>query len=311
MSLVALLFVLTLAVAWFVAAATAIRSVSRIWLRHWAQGRARAVRAVALYLSRPEQLLLTAGLAVTAVAGVVGAMLGGRGGDTWSLVVRLLVAATCVLFVGQLIPRALAHRWARPLVPALLPSVQVAALIATPFFWLGRALGATVRHAPARTEESVDAVFRDGAREGVSADQDAQIVSSVVRLADRIVRDVMTPRAEVFAVEAAMPPRTMAEAIAGAAYSRVPVYRGSFDNVIGMVHAFDVLKVGPDTELPVRRIAKAVDYQPCAELMATMLRDRRHLGVVADASGRNVGIVTLEDLLETVVGDIRDEHDEA
>jgi magnesium and cobalt exporter, CNNM family len=310
MSLAALLFALTLAVAWFVAAATAIRSVSRIWLRHWAQGRARAVRAVALYLSRPEQLLLTAGLAVTAVAGTVGATLGGRGGDTWSLAVRLLLGATCVLVGGQLLPRAIARRWARPLVPVLLPSVQVAALVATPLFWLGRALAAAVRRAPP-PEEPVNAVFRDGAREGVSADQDAQIVSGVVRLADRIVRDVMTPRAEVFAVDAATPPRAMAEAIAGAAYSRVPVYRGTFDNVIGMVHAFDVLKVGPDTPLPVRLVAKAVDYQPCAELMATMLRDQRHLGIVADAAGHNVGIVTLEDLLETVVGDIRDEHDEA
>jgi len=311
MSLAALLIVLTLSVAWFVAAATAIRSVSRIWLRHWAQGRAAAVRAVALYLSRPEQLLLTAGLAVTAIAGVAGATLGGRGGDTWSLAARLLVAATCVLIGGQLLPRTIARRWARPMVPVLLPSVQVAALIATPLFWLGRGLAATVRRAPAPPDESVDAVFRDGAREGVSADQDAQIVSGVVRLADRIVRDVMTPRAEVFAVDAATPPRAMAEAIAGAAYSRVPVYRGSFDDVIGMVHAFDVLKVGPDAALPVRLVAKALDHQPCADLMAAMLRDRRHLGVVADATGRNVGIVTLEDLLETVVGDIRDEHDEA
>jgi CBS domain containing-hemolysin-like protein len=313
MSLIALLFVLTLSVGWFVAAATATRSVSRIWLRHWAQGRARAVRAVALYLSRPEQLLLTSGLAVTAVAGAVGAALGGRGGDTWSLTLRLLLGATCVLFGGQLLPRAIAHRWARPLVPVLLPSVQVVALIATPFFWLARAFGMSVSHAPTATDagEPVDAVFRDAAREGVTVDQDARIVSGVVGLADRVVRDVMTPRAEVFAVDLATPPRPMAEAIAGAAYSRVPVYRGSFDNVVGMVHAFDVLKVGPDAPLPIRAVATAIDYQPAADLLATMLRDQRHLCVVADAAGRNAGIVTLEDLLETLVGDIRDEHDEA
>jgi putative hemolysin len=315
MSLVALLFVLTVAVGWFVAAATATRSVSRIWLRHWAQGRVRAVRAVALYLSRPEQLLLTAGLAVTAIAGICGAMLGGRGGDSWSLAVRLLLAATCVLFGSQLLPRAIAHRWPRALVPVLLPAVQVAALIATPLFWLGRGLGLSVRRTPAPPPEQpgdeVNAVFRDGAREGVSADQDAQIVTGVVHLADRIVRDVMTPRAEVFAVDITTPPRVMAEAIASAAYSRVPVYRGSFDNVVGMVHAFDVLKGGPDGPLPIRAVATAVDREPCADLMATMLRDQRHLCVVADGTGRNVGIVTLEDLLETVVGDIRDEHDEA
>jgi putative hemolysin len=311
MSLAALLIALALGVAWFVAAATAIRSVSRIWLRHWAQRRPRAVRAVALYLSRPDQLLLTAGLAVTAIAGAAGATLGGRGGDNWALAMRLVSAALCVLIVGQLAPRAIARRWARPLVPVLLPSVQIAALVATPLFWLGRGLAALIRRPATMAERPVDAVFRDGAREGVSADQDAQIVSGVVRLADRVVRDVMTPRAEVFAVDVATPPRAMAEAIAGAAYSRVPVYRGSFDDVVGMVHAFDVLKVGPESALPIRLVAKALDYQPCADLMAAMLREQRHLGVVADAAGRNVGIVTLEDLLETVVGDIRDEHDEA
>jgi putative hemolysin len=313
MSLLALLFVLTLSVGWFVAAATATRSVSRIWLRHWARGRARVVRAVALYLSRPEQLLLTAGLAVTAVATTVGATLGGREGDTGSLVVRLVLAASCALLGGQLLPRAIAHRWARPLVPVLLPSVQVAALIATPLFWLARGFGLSVRSAATtgHDEEPVGAVFRDAAREGVTVDQDEQIVSGVVRLADRVVRDVMTPRAEVFAVDVATPWRAIAEAIAGAAYSRVPVYRGTFDNVIGMVHAFDVLKVGPDSPLPIRPVATALDYQPAADLLALMLRDQRHLCVVADATERNAGIVTLEDLLETLVGDIRDEHDEA
>jgi putative hemolysin len=311
MSLAVLLLGLTLAVGWFVAAATATRSVSRIWLRHWAQGRARAVRAVALYLSRPEQLLLTAGLAVTVITVTSGVTLGGRGGDTWSLTVRLLLAATCVLLGGQLLPRAIGHRWARTLVPALLPSVQVVALIGTPFFWLARAFGMSVRTPSEPEDGPVDAVFRDGAREGVSVDQDAEIVSGVVQLAERVVRDVVTPRAEVFAVDVAMPPRAMAEAIAGAAYSRVPVYQGSFDHVIGMVHAFDVLKVGPDRPLPIRAVATAADSQPAADLMAAMLRDQRHLCVVADATGRNIGIVTLEDLLETVVGDIRDEHDEA
>jgi len=319
MSLAAWLVGLTAVIAWFVAAATAIQSVSRIWLRHWAQGRARVVRAVALYLSRPDQLLLTAGLAVTAAAGGVGAALGARGGTASALALRLALAAAAVLIAGQVIPRAVARRWARPLVPVLLPSVQVAALIATPLFLLVRGLGIAVRRArrtpyadpAARAEEAVDAVFRDGAREGVSVPTDASIVSGVVRLADRMVRDVMTPRAEVFAVDAAMPARAMTRAIAGAGYSRVPVCRGSFDEVIGMVHVFDVFTTRPDAPLRFRPVASARDQQSCSDVMFAMLREHRHLAIVADGGGRNVGIVTLEDLLETVVGEIRDEHDDA
>jgi CBS domain containing-hemolysin-like protein len=153
-------------------------------------------------------------------------------------------------------------------------------------------------------------VFRDAAREGVSAEQDAAIVSGVVRLGRRVVGDVMTPRGQVFAVDASMPPREMALAIARAAYSRVPVYRGTFDDVVGMVHVFGVYKARPGDPLPIRPVARATGTQACSELLFAMLRDQRHLAVVSDGEGHNVGIVTLEDLLETVVGDIRDEHDE-
>lgn len=313
MSLALLLIVLTLAIGWFVAAATAVRSVSRIWLRHWAQehGGTGAVRIITMYLTRPDQLLLAGGLGVSATAVVLGAALGGRGGDTLALALRLALAAALVLVVGQIMARAIARRWARQLVPVLLPTLQVAALLDTPFFWLGRAVGAVVRGG-GRTSPvgPVESVFRDGAREGVSAVQDAAIVSGVVRLGRRVVGDVMTPKADVFAVDAAMPPREMALAIARAAYSRVPVYRGSFNDVIGMVHVFGVYKTKSGDPLPIRPVARATATQACSDLLFVMLRDQLHLAVVADGSGHNVGIVTLEDLLETVVGDIRDEHDE-
>jgi putative hemolysin len=315
MSLVLWVAALTLVVGWFVAAVTAVRSVSRIWLRHWAQehGGSGAVRIIALYLTRPDQLLLAGGLGITATAVLIGAALGGREGGTLGLALRLALAAALVLLIGQVVARAVARRWARQLVPVLLPTLQVAALLGTPFFWLGRGVGALVRRRTGRAPRAparVDSVFRDAAREGVSAEQDAAIVSGVERLGRRVVGDVMTPRAQVFAVDASMPPREMALAIARAAYSRVPVYRGTFDDVVGMVHVFGVYKARPGDPLPIRPVARATAGQACSELLFAMLRDQRHLAIVSDGDGHNVGIVTLEDLLETVVGDIRDEHDE-
>jgi putative hemolysin len=290
--------------AWLVTAGTAIRSVSRIWLRHWAQQGGHTVPAVSLYLSRPDQLLLAAGLGLTATTVLAGAILGGETSTHVGVVVALALAGAVVLVVGQLIPRAIGRRWAKALVPVVVPSLQAVAVLAAPLLWLARAAKAGVE----RPRDVVGDVFRDAHREGLGRVEDVAIVSSVVKFSGRVARDVMTPRADVFAIDVAMPPALAAEAIARAAYSRVPVYRGSFDDVVGMVHVFDVFKAKAGDPPPVRPIGRVAVGSPLNDVMFAMLRDRVHMAVVTDE--RNVGIVTLEDLLETLVGEIEDEHDE-
>ena len=90
----------------------------------------------------------------------------------------------------------------------------------------------------------------------------------------------------------------------------MPVFDGSLDNVVGMVHAFDVLKLRGERMPELRPVASALATTPCSELLFKMLRTRTHLAIVYDAERRALGLVTLEDLLEELVGDIRDEHDE-
>ncbi len=303
---IVVLIVLFAVNAWLVTAATAIRSVSRIWLRHWAQQDDQRAPAVTLYLSRPDQLLLAAGLGLTATVVLAGAVIGGESSSLGGLMAALIVAGAVILVGGQLIPRAIGRRWAKVLVPVVVPSLQAVAVLAAPLLWLSRAARAGVE----RPADGVGDVFRDAHREGMGTAEDAAIVKSVVRFGGRVVRDVMTPRASTFAIDVGMPPALAEDAIARAAYSRVPVYRGSFDDVIGMVHAFDVFKTKPDEQLPLRPIGRVSVEAPLKDVMFTMLRDHVHLAVVADAAGRNVGIVTLEDLLETLVGNIEDEHDE-
>jgi CBS domain containing-hemolysin-like protein len=120
----------------------------------------------------------------------------------------------------------------------------------------------------------------------------------------------MTPRTAIFAVEEATHPREMARLIAQAGYSRVPVYRGAIDEIIGMVHVFDVLKTRGEEAPELRPVMHAPSTKRCNELLFEMLRERQHLGIVLDEYGGTAGLVTLEDLLEELVGDIRDEHDE-
>ncbi len=101
-----------------------------------------------------------------------------------------------------------------------------------------------------------------------------------------------------------------AERVARTAYSRVPVYHGSLDHVTGMLHAFDLLRGAEQALAAPRPVARTTPGTPCSALLYEMLRDHRHLAVVQDGDHRTLGIVALEDLLEELVGDIRDEHDE-
>jgi len=137
-----------------------------------------------------------------------------------------------------------------------------------------------------------------------------EIITGVMSFGEKLVRDVMIPRSEIFAIDRSASAREVAEEFATSAFSRVPVYEGTLDHVVGMVHAFDVLKTGGQRHAALRPVAIAQDATPCKELLFRMLRRSQHLALVQDAQQHTVGLVTLEDLLEELVGDIRDEHDE-
>jgi CBS domain containing-hemolysin-like protein len=124
------------------------------------------------------------------------------------------------------------------------------------------------------------------------------------------VREVMTPRTDIVAIEENSPLEEIRLVFAGSGYSRIPVFRGTLDDIIGMLHAFDLFKLEPGDPLPVRPVAVTPASRSCGDLLLDMQRERRHLAVVLDEFGGTLGIATLEDLLEELVGEIFDEHDE-
>ena len=302
-------------VAWLTAAATAVRSVSRIWLRHWAEQQLSGSGAAALYLERPHGLLLAAstGVALTVFSsGVILAQ--AADGSILMLLLEGLVFGLVLLVVGQLIPRAVALRWAPQLIPVLLPPLQALEMVLNPALRLVRRLagnGAGASTTPPPTdEETLEELLREGELEGVGEAGEIAIISGVVQFGEKRVRDVMVPRSDVFALPQELAAPEMAARVAQSGYSRVPVYRDSVDNIIGMVHGFDLLK-NAGTEVPsLRTVAFTKPSTSAKELLSGMLRERRHMAVVRDEAGATLGLLTLEDLLEELVGDIRDEHDE-
>ena len=138
----------------------------------------------------------------------------------------------------------------------------------------------------------------------------SEIISGVVEFGEKRVGDVMTPRARVTSVAPDAAARDIAHVVAASQYTRVPVLGPGPGDAAGIVHAFDVLLHPEDPLRHLRPCALATVDDSCGVVMRRMMREHRHLAVVRDAAGAIVGIVTLEDLVEELVGDIRDEHDE-
>ena len=308
------LLIAMLVVGVLTAGSMAVRSVSRIWLRHWTERRLRGSAAAVTYLERPHRLLIAAGFGTALTLVLAGVLLGLRTSGV-TLLANVAIFAGLVVLFGQVVPRAIARQWPTQLIPVLVPVLRLVELIVSPIVGLGRRVAAPFERQRGRASidmerESIQELLREGELEGVGEREESVIITGVVEFAEKHVRDVMTPREEIFALEDSLDPRTLAARIAQSAYSRVPIYHGSFDDIRGMVHAFDVLKVRGETMPPLRPVAFAAADAACNELLFRMLRDRLHLAIVRDSSGKTVGLLTLEDLLEELVGDIRDEHDE-
>lgn len=296
-------------------AATALRTVSRIWLRHWAEQRLAGAGTAALYLERPQRLLIAAGAGIAGTVYTLGAVLGLQQGDSgWALVRTLLVAAVSLLVVGQLVPRAIARRWPAESLPVVLPLLRVVEGLTMPLAHIAMRLVSRLFGASAAAPESpgdvLDDLLREGELEGVGVAEEREIISGVLEFGDTRVAEVMTPRGDIVAVERMARADQVAQLVAQSKYSRVPVYDGTVDHVVGIVTSWDVI-ARPEAPLrAVRPVAFAAPDEPCHALMTRMLRDRRHLAIVRGASGETLGLVTLEDLVEEFVGEIQDEHDD-
>lgn len=302
-------------VAWLTAAATAVRSASRIWLRHWVEQRLSGAVAAELYLERPHRMLLAATTGVSLTVFAAGAYIG-TSATTASTVLRQSLAYSLVLLVvGQLVPRAIARRWPSALIPVLLPPVRAIDIVLTPLLSLvrqvtGERRAMADREATEGDDDAIDELLREGEIEGVGERAEIAIISSVVDFGERKIRDAMTPRADIFAVDATLPPDEIVRQVAQSGFSRVPVYRGDLDHIDGMIHAFDLLQHEGELPARLRPVAISQATARCSDMLFHMLRERNHLAMVTDEQGKIVGLVTLEDLLEELVGEIRDEHDE-
>jgi putative hemolysin len=319
----------------------AIISARRSRMESLASEGSRAASRVRALQENMDQFLATVQIGVTlcgTLAGVLGGILASRflepalaGHPLVRWLPAALLASAVVgigivyveLVLGELVPKALALRYTE----------TVALLVSAPFRFLGRVsrgavtllAGSTrlvlrvfgIRESGPRTfvsEEEIKLLVREGRQQGILDPTEAELIHSVFDFKDTPVRQVMVPRPKIFALSVDTPPTDAGAQIAEGGFSRIPVYEGAIDNVIGVVYAKDALRLLERGQpVALRAILHPAHLVPETKKVGVLLKElqkrRHHLAIVVDEHGSLSGLVTLEDLLEEIVGEIRDEYD--
>lgn len=167
-------------------------------------------------------------------------------------------------------------------------------------------------------EEGIRAAVEQGEREGVLFEGEKSMIESVLEFHDAEVREVMTPRTEMIAADASTTIEDMVQRAIACGHSRIPVFRENIDNIVGIVYTKDLLRYVTDpkqSQLPVEEIHRKIYFVPeskkIRELLAEFRAERFHIAVVLDEYGGTIGLVTIEDIIEELVGEIEDEYDAA
>jgi putative hemolysin len=331
---IAVVLLLVLGNALFVAAEYALVTARRPRLEERARAGSRSARVALALLERPVRFISTVQVGITVFAILIGAigepLVSGFFGDALprgaSFLIAFLVLSYLSVVVGELVPKSI----------ALQKSEALAVALAIPLAWLGRIMHPLVwvldrsasgiarllgvppapAGAAAHTEEDIRYFVAEAEDVGAIETAEEEMVYKVFDFADKEAHEVMVPRPQVLALSVDLPTQEALAAVIDSPYTRYPVFRGSIDDVLGILHVRDLFKALYDRGIEnvmleelVRPAYVVPETKDLAALLAEFRKTNQHMAIVVDEYGGVAGIVTLEDLLEEIVGEIEDEYD--
>ncbi len=308
----------------FSAVEMAFIAANRLKIRHLAEeGHRNAARYLEAF-RHPEHVLSTAMMGVT-IAHIVASSVMTWGllptlGTPAPLVVTLILTPIMVVF-GEIMPKVIAREWATELILKLYRPLRLTSMLLAPFVAVSNRIVTAVLRVfgggPTDTRqfvsrEELKALLQVTPGEADVTTQEAEMIDKIFDLGDTGVRAVMVPLVDVGMLPATASPRDAIALIQQRGYSRIPIYRERETNVIGVVTAMDLLSHGATAGI-LDELMRPPYYVPGTkridDLLGEMKRTRTHLAIVVDEYGSSIGIITLEDILEQIVGEIHDEHD--
>jgi CBS domain containing-hemolysin-like protein len=241
-------------------------------------------------------------------------------GTFWqSLAAAWLTMVAVAYALPQLLYRRTSGRWLLPLVPMLRSIAAIARPCVAVLNFFQSLVDLADDH-PSQEEEptpaeNIDALISAGAEEGLIEEQDRELIQGVVEFGDKVVREVMTARPNIVAISAGAALEELRQLVITEQYSRIPVFDESIDNVIGFVHVRDMFELDEEERAhrTVRELVRPIPFvpetKPVSDLMRQMQQENTHMVIVVDEYGNTAGLATMEDLLEVILGEIRDEHE--
>ncbi|MGD0834343.1 MAG: hemolysin family protein [Candidatus Dormibacteria bacterium] len=324
------LLIAGLVLAGFAAAAeTALTSVSRIRMRSLAEeGNARAARVVRLH-NHPNGYLstiLSVNTAAVIIASTATTLIISGYARSFPQALATAALTLVVLVFCEIAPKSLALRFNERLALRLAAPIQALTALLRPIIavltLVARLLlriatrGRDIR-GPFVTEEELKLLLAMGEREGVVEEEERQMIDGILEMTDKSVREVMVPRVDVVGIEMSRGVGELIALIVEHGHSRIPVYEGTIDHVVAVVYAKDLLRHGArsDDTRSLISLAREPYFTPESKHVGQLLREMQertvHIAIVVDEHGGTAGIVTFEDLIEEIVGPIRDEYDAA
>ncbi|HET6369472.1 MAG TPA: hemolysin family protein [Pseudomonadales bacterium] len=308
----------------FSASEMAFIAANRVRLRHLAEEGSQTAARYLEAFRRPERVLATCMMGVT-IAHITASSV-----STWALLpvlgswsaVAVTAALTPIMLVfGEVMPKAVAREWATPLIRSLFRVIELSSWVLAPLTWganavVGKAL-ALFGRTPSSTRqfvsrEELKLLLQMEPEEADVTVSEAEMIDKIFDLGQKTVREIMVPLVDVTALPATAHPDDAVRLISERGFSRIPLFTDRVFNLIGFVTAMDLLRRGAQVS-DLRSIMRPATYAPetkrIDDLLREMQKGRIQLAVVVDEYGGAVGIVTIEDILEQIVGEIEDEHD--
>ena len=324
MTLLIALVILVAFSAFFSASETAFSSLNQIRLKSRAEDGDKAAARVLAMSEQYDKLLSTilignniVNIGAASIATVLFTKaLGEERGATVSTIVLTIV----VLVFGEVSPKSIAKEMPETIATAVSPFLNLLMTLFTPLTWLFSQWKKLLNHFIHSSEEDtitegeLMTMVSEAENDGELTDRESQLIRSAIEFDDVEVEEILTPRVDVIAVEDDITLEELARTFAESGYSRLPVYHGTIDNIIGVVHEKDFYLGRLKKETTLEDLIKPTLYTTgstqISQLLRTLREQHHHMAVVVDEYGGTEGIITLEDILEELVGEIWDEHDE-
>lgn len=242
--------------------------------------------------------------------------------DVTAVIVTVTTLSAVALLFGLFVPRAIGARYCTGVLLVLATPIEVVSWVTSPIvsvLWrltslLTRPFGAAPQ-TTAVSEDEIRALVETGEEQGVLHEQERDMIQGIFELGNKQVHDVMVPRTDIRAVDVETPGERVLEQVSAVGHSRIPVYEGTPDQIIGILYAKDLFRrlARGEKDVSMREYLRPAHFVPetkrVDELLREMQHNKMHMAIVADEYGGTAGLVTIEDLIEEIVGEIRDEYE--